>query len=105
MESAEPFTATLKATPPSVPEGWQLVPKRMDADMLRAFRDLSLNGIKHGWEAALAAAPKSPSVPDGWVLVPVKPTLEMIRAGIGYEDLVSEYKAMLEAAPKPGDAP
>ena len=50
--------------------------------------------------------------PDGWQIVPIEPTEEMIYAGrkawprYGYlnvisENIKSEYKAMLEAAPKP----
>mgnify|MGYP006351991307 CR=1 FL=1 len=43
-------------------------------------------------------------VPAGWQLVPVEPTKAMLSAGWGNDHLYADlYKAMLAAAPKPGE--
>ncbi|HBG30771.1 MAG TPA: hypothetical protein DDW98_09100 [Gammaproteobacteria bacterium] len=66
-------------------------------------------------EAALNA---DPTIPDGWKLVPVEPTDDMLVSGTeawmqvrkerhAYEDAVeatSVYRAMLNAAPRSGEA-
>lgn len=53
-----------------------------------------------------AVQAKHPEIPDGWQLVPVEPTIEMVQAAtyksVGFGTRAA-YRAMLAAAPKPGE--
>ena len=70
-----------------------------DFEMARGWRWMRKNFMR-GDKLYTHPAP----VPAGWQLVPVEPTKAMLSAGWGNDHLYADlYKAMLAAAPKPGE--
>lgn len=66
------------------------------------------DALKYGYQVrALYATSLATSAPEGWKLVPVEPTAKMMVAGTlvseFQEDPAGMYRAMIAAAPAPGD--
>lgn len=86
------------------------VPAKKETDKWESARVADFNA---GWNACRSAMLTTPPAPiEGWRMVPVEPTAEMITAGERSEgrSTVSHmesprliYRAMLAAAPQPGD--
>lgn len=63
-------------------------------------------GVDKGDEVYIYTVPQAASSPDGWKLVPIEPTQRMIDAhteGMVSGGATRAYRAMLAAAPAPGD--
>ena len=75
----------------------------------RVARDLEIwDGDVRNTLASLRPADLAALLPEGWKVVPVEPTEEMVMAGQSVSlprPFGVVYRAMLAAAPAPGDAP
>lgn len=116
IQRARAGAKTYSAAQPAIPDGWKLVPKEIaavlqaiidDFDDGRGYTNLDdeLADRARAALVLLAAVPQT-AIPDGWQLVPKEPTPEMMQAGFdvrGGHMYGATYRAMLAAAPKPGE--
>lgn len=122
MAKIKAFIDSLSSAPqPALP----VVPATVPEDSIQAAGDafnrtfhkvraeVSMDWWQRIWKLALewqAQTNSPPVVPEGFVLAPIEPTEEMVRAGYlhkhrdAYDPEADVYRAMLAAAPQPGNA-